>query len=73
MKLEGNKFYLVDAGSDNKWVFIQKNEAINQMKKEVKSGNEGIKILEVNTIDEQWEIAQLPWQAIAMELIQDEG
>lgn len=73
MKLEGNQFYVLDAGKD-KWIFTKRSEAIDQMKEVVKKGNsEKIKVLSINTEAEKWEITQVPWQEIAMELIKEQG
>lgn len=73
MKLEGNQFYVLDAGKD-KWIFMKRSEAISQMKEIVKKGNaEKTKILSINTEAEKWEITQVGWQEIAMELIKEQG
>jgi len=73
MKLEGNVFYLLDVGKD-KWVFLTEDEAIDQMKKLVKSGNttNDIKILSVDCSKDQWEIKQVSWMKIAMKLMEAE-
>jgi len=73
MKLEGNVFYLLDVGKD-KWVFLTEDEAIEQMKKLVKSGNttNDIKILSVDCSKDQWEIKQVSWMKIAMKLMEAE-
>ncbi len=71
MKLEGNKFYVLDGG-DEKWIFINKEEAIEQMKTIVKAGTgDNSKLLSVNTTEDQWEIKQVPWQEIAIDLIKN--
>ncbi|MCG3215687.1 MAG: hypothetical protein KAS63_03155 [Candidatus Heimdallarchaeota archaeon] len=73
MKLEENKFYVLDGGSD-KWLFTNRIEAIAQMKAIVKSGDgENAKLLSINAQDDEWEITQVPWQEIAFELIKEQG
>lgn len=73
LKLEENQFYVLDAGKE-KWLFTTRLEAINQMKKVVKSGNgEKTKLLCVNTEGDNWVIEQYPWKDIAFELIKESG
>ena len=73
MKLEDNKFYVLDAGLD-KWIFTSRTEAIAKMKDVVKNGDgENTKLLSINANDDNWEITQVPWQDIAIELIKEQG
>lgn len=73
MKLENNKFYVLDAGQD-KWVFINRADAILQMKQVVKSGDgDGAKLLSINADDDKWEIVQVDWKQIAFDLIKEQG
>jgi len=73
LKLDNNQFFVLDAGED-KWLYTTRLEAINQMKKVVKSGNgEKTKLLSVNTEGDNWVIEQYPWKDIAFELIKESG
>ena len=73
MKLEENKFYVLDGGIE-KWLFTSRSEAITQMKSVVKSGDgDNAKLLCINAQDDEWEITQVPWQEIAFELIKEQG
>lgn len=73
LKLDNNQFYVLDAGED-KWIFTTRTEAINQMKKVVKSGNgDKSKLLCVNAEGDNWVIEQYPWKDIAFELIKESG
>jgi len=72
VKLENNKFYVLDAGPD-KWIFTNRTDAITQIKDVVKSGNgENAKLLSINADDDKWEILQVDWKQIAFELIKEE-
>ena len=73
MKLDNNKFYVLDAGQD-KWVFINRAEAIFQMKQVVQSGDgDSAKLLSINADDDKWEIVQVDWKQIAFDLIKEQG
>ena len=73
MKMDTDNFYVLDAGKD-KWIFTSKNEAIDQMKVVVKNGDgETTKLLSINTSEDNWEITQVPWKLIALELIKEGG
>jgi phosphoribosylamine-glycine ligase len=72
LKLKEGKFFLLDAGKE-KSVFESESEAISGLKR-IMSGNEKMDasqtvILEVDTDGEKWNIKQIPWSKIAMELI----
>jgi hypothetical protein len=73
MKMDTNSFYVLDAGKD-KWIFTSKTEAIDQMKVVVKNGDgDATKLLSINTSEDNWEITQVPWKLIALELIKERG
>ena len=73
MKMETEGFYVLDAGKD-KWIFTSKTEAIDQMKVVVKNGDgDATKLLSINTSEDNWEITQVPWKLIALELIKERG
>jgi len=72
IKIEGDKFYVLEAG-DEKWIFKSEEDAIKSLKKmlaENKDLNEeNVSILEVDTKGEKWQIKQISWSRIAIELI----
>lgn len=75
MKIENNKFFVLET-KDEKWVFNTENEAIKSMK-EITSENkelkpEDISILEVDVKEKKWEIKEIPWARIALQLIRAE-
>jgi len=75
MKIENNKFFVLET-KDEKWVFNTENEAIKSMK-EITSENkelkpEDISILEVDVKEKKWEIKEIPWARIALQLIRGE-
>ncbi len=75
MKIENNKFFVLET-KDEKWVFNKENEAIKSMK-EITSENkelkpEDISILEVDVKEKKWEIKEIPWARIALQLIRGE-
>ncbi len=73
MKMDTDSFYVLDAGND-KWIFTSKTEAIDQMKVVVKNGDgDATKLLSINTSEDNWEITQVPWKLIALELIKERG
>lgn len=72
LKLREGKFYLLDAGKE-KSVFESESEAVSGLKRIV-SNNEKmdpsqVNILEVDANGEKWNITQIPWSKIALELI----
>ena len=75
MKIENNKFFVLET-KDEKWIFNKENEAIKSMK-EITSENkelkpEDISILEVDVKEKKWEIKEIPWARIALQLIRGE-
>ena len=73
MKLEGNKFFVVDSGSE-KWIFNEEEEAIEMLKGVSKKNAdpERAKILEVELEGDKWSIKQMPWSKIAMKILRGE-
>ena len=73
MEIEGNTFYMLEAG-DKKWIFAKEEEAINKLKEVAKENPdpERIRILEVDCSGEKWSIKQVSWAKIAMSLLRGE-
>lgn len=72
LKLNNGKFFLLDAGKD-KAVYENETEAVTGLKKIVGTNDKldpsQVNIFEVDTNNEKWNIKQIPWSKIAMELI----
>ena len=75
MKLDKDKFYVLDGGNQGKWIFTSRSEAITQMKSVVKTGSndDNTKLLSIDCTNDKWAIIQVPWQEIAFELIKEQG
>lgn len=72
LKVRNDVFYVLDAGKE-KTLFDTESDAVAKLK-EVVSGNkelnpENVSIVEVNIKGEKWEMKQIPWSKIAIELI----
>lgn len=74
MKIEIDEdiFYFVESDS-GKWAFDNEKEAIEKLK-QIVSENElnednSISLLQVNTTDQKWQIKEIPWSKIAMQLM----
>ena len=75
MKIEGEKFFVLETKNE-KWVFDTESEAIKSME-EIVSENKDLKpedvsILEVDVKGKKWEIKEIPWSRIALQLIRGE-
>lgn len=72
LKVKGNVFYLLELGNDRR-IYDNEEEAIISLKKlvkEVKGLNpEESRLFEVDISGEDWEIKQIPWSKIALQLI----
>lgn len=75
IKIENEKFYILEAGNE-KWIYSSEKDAITSLRKllaESKNLNEeNVSILEVDTKEEKWQIKQISWSKIAIELIRGE-
>lgn len=75
IKIENDKFYILEAGND-KWIYSSEKDAINSLKKKLSANKDlnqdNVNILEVNTKEEKWQIKQMSWSRIAVELIRGE-
>jgi len=72
IKIEEEKFYILEAGND-KWIYSSEKGAIKSLKdllaENEKLNQENVSILVVDTKEEKWQIKQISWSKIAMELI----
>jgi hypothetical protein len=75
VKIEKNKFYILEAGND-KWIYSSEKDAINSLKEKLSNNKDlnqdNVNILEVDTKEEKWQIKQMSWSKIAVELIRGE-
>jgi len=75
MKIENNKFYILEAENE-KWIYSSENDAVNSLKRLLSENEElsekNVNILEVDTKEEKWQIRQMSWSKIAMQLIRGE-
>jgi hypothetical protein len=75
IKIDDEKFYIVEAEKD-KWIYGSEKEAINFLKKLISEnknlGQDNMNVFEVDTREEKWQIRQLSWSKIAIELIRGE-
>lgn len=74
MKVEGEQFYLARF-PDNDYLFTDKSEAIDKLKEngegiDTDAGDE-ISIVEVDYEEDDWSIMELPWQQIALQLLNE--
>ena len=75
MKVKDDKFYILEAGND-KWIYSSEKDAIDSLKKLLAENEnlnqENVSILEVDTEKDKWQIKQIAWSKIAIELIRGE-
>jgi len=75
IKIENNKFYVLEAGKE-KWIYNSEKDAIKSLKKLLSENRdlsqENVSVLEVDTTKEKWQIKQISWSKIAIELIRGE-
>ena len=75
MKVECDKFYILDAGEE-KWIHDTEESAVQSLKKIVSKiedlKSENISIIEVNPTGKKWKIQEVPWSKIAIKLIRGE-
>ena len=61
------EFYMLKS-EDKKWLFNTEDEAIKKLKEN--KDTEQTSILKVDVSGDQWEIVQVPWNRIAMKLME---
>lgn len=75
VKIEGNKFYLLEAEKE-KWLYTSEKDAIKSLKKMISENGQlnekNVSLLEVDTEAEKWQIKEMSWSKIAIELIRSE-
>lgn len=75
MKIENDKFYILEAENE-KWIYSSEKDAVNSLKRLLSENRElsekNANILEVDTKEEKWQIRQMSWSKIAMQLIRGE-
>ena len=62
-----DEFYMLK-NEDKKWLFNTEDEAIKKLKEN--KDTEKTTILKVDVSGDQWEIIQVPWNRIAMKLME---
>jgi hypothetical protein len=72
LKLKGEIFYLLDAGSEKR-IYDDESDSVEALRA-IFSQNEdveaeSVKILEINTSAEKWEVKSVPWSRIAKWLL----
>jgi hypothetical protein len=76
IKIENNKFLILEAENE-KWIYSSEKDAIESLKKLLAQNKglneENVSILEIDTEKEKWQIKQISWSKIAMELIRGES
>jgi len=71
MKVTNNTIYVLTV-NDTKEVFDREEEAIEELREnsdEIDDDGENISIVEVSIGEDNWEIAEVPWQKIAFKLL----
>lgn len=72
MQLDGNIFYFLETDL-GKWAFDNEKEAVSKLKEMVHTDEvnpeDGLSILEVDTTEQKWQIKEIPWSKIAMQLM----
>ena len=61
------EFYMLKT-EEKKWIFNTEDEAIIKLKEN--KDTESTTILKVDVTGDQWEIVQVPWNRIAMKLME---
>jgi hypothetical protein len=72
LKLKSDIFYLLDAGSEKR-IYDDESDSVEALRA-IFSQNEdveaeSVKILEINTSEEKWEVKSVPWSRIAKWLL----
>lgn len=67
MEIKEDIFYMLK-NENKKWLFDTEGEAIKKLKED--KDTEKTSILKVDVSEDQWEIVQVPWNRIAMKLME---
>lgn len=71
LEVTGNEFYLIELPS-GKTIHDTEEEAVNHLKdnaNDIDPNAENISLLRINFDDEDWTIAEMSWQNIALRLM----
>ena len=72
LKLKSDMFYLLDAGSEKR-IYDDESDSVEALRTIVSQNEdieaESVKILEINTSTEKWEVKSVPWSRIAKWLL----
>jgi len=72
LKIKNDVFFVLETSSE-KYLFDSESDAVEILKKvaseDSKLNPENMSIIEVNVKGEKWEMKQIPWSKIAIELI----
>ena len=66
--MEINEEFYMLKNENKKWIFNTEDEAIKKLKEN--KDTETTSILKVDVTGDQWEIVQVPWNRIAMKLME---
>jgi len=72
MKIDNKTFYVVQTPADDHLLETE-DDAIATLKDhsdDIDPENDDVTVAEVNYSDSDWEIKELPWQTIALQLLQ---
>lgn len=71
MIVENQSFYVVQTPEEDHIVSTE-DEAVAQLQNgsEIDPDSENVSVAEVNYTDDDWTIKELPWQSIALQLLQ---
>lgn len=74
LAINGGTFYLATI-RDAQTLHANREDAINQLRSAdgLDTETDNVSIVEVSVTDGDWQIAELPWQNIALELLRGEG
>lgn len=73
MQVNNERFYVVQT-PDNSHVIAEESEAINHLKQngtDLDPESDEITVVEVTFSGDDWTIKELPWQRIALQLLQE--
>ncbi|MBT9145903.1 MAG: hypothetical protein DDT42_01780 [candidate division WS2 bacterium] len=72
MEVKNDTFYVLETGNEKR-IYDTEGNAIQSLKRLASKNKdidpESMRIVEVNTAGEKWEIKSVPWSKIAIELI----
>jgi len=70
MKLSGTEFFYLELESD-RYLFEEREDAVEKLKEEASNIEDprGSKIFHVDTEGDKWDLEQVPWSEIAVEMM----